>query len=709
MPVFAVEKFASALLAASRVLLALHAVAVLAAISSQSAAQGTDDLYEISLRLVDELYGEQVEIDGCPEYLGPTISGREVIFLCRSREVYEIRMRDRSIWGYQTLRVPKEQARGAPDRPLPGPIRIIQIASDRGAAEAAFSLLADDRRPSDAEPFDEANVAAASKPALLEELSTLSQAPASSRSPYALLALSPELRGFSLNTSSGTLKLTDPPIDGREVWTWTPTLTGLVGPVMFSVAEAPSCRMELSAENLLSSTDVTELALSCSMVDLDLVNGLRPRNGACRETPQGWQCLLGAREDRIDLQVADWTNTVAVLGPDRRLRLSLDQIRPVVPLRNDLDTGVTSGPCAHAPVSVTFDGYCPADGACLSAGISAESIAIPDAGVTLGPSLADAGWDRPDAVPIAIRVSIAFGNEAPVSAISRFSDPPLELSDASQTPSPMRRLPLVVELGEGAFAPGRELRVFSDTDCTNPVSSSTKSLFFAGTVSPEVPACGHFQIFDGERPRSSCRPLEINNELNIALAKGELASCGDRRIVLVVVENTRSGGKMGQSIERSIEDFARQAHASEACLPVDVVRTIGADREILLSGEDLRLADDFDAIWNKVRFSFLNSESQPFEDFSWIERIWGDTLGGVVFILDASQPRPASPLDAPAAVLWFANNIYRQVLNTAGQEGCDDYRSILRIENCEDIADGLSAVALAGFLDTALANIGKTK
>lgn len=673
-------------------------VAGLVAAGTPAVAQAPG-LVEIGIEAKADLYGANLEIAGCSEYLGVALTGREFVFLCESRPVYEVRVNGRTTWfGYQRLRdlAPRFGTELAP--PLPGPVRVMRLLPAMDQAVDAFNRLAALDRPQDLPSRADDGPAATAAAAPAESVTPGPDAP------RLLRLISPASLG-PIRAMVGTLTPLQAPGGGAGLarWEWRLPADNRDATLRLVVADRPACSVDLAAAGLETGRDAV-IDPPCAAHALALPAGFRAAGPGCRPAREGGsRCILLRGEREVEITSEAWGSAVARLDEAGVLRVSAGALRPALPIVSAALGGVTTGRCAAPAVTARLLGYCSEAGCEPVPG--AEGIPIGGLGATAtpGPSLSAAAWPEARGLPTGAKIAIQAEGREPEVIDLLFGGPVIDVLARLGLSAPTERLPLDLRLTEGGFAPGRELRVFADDGCTVPFEDATKSLVFAGTTTPEVPACGHFQIFDGARKRSSCAPLRVEEAR--AVAEAELVACGDKRLVLVVVENASLSGRIGQEIEDALETLIRSAHAEGACLPIDLVRAIGPDRKVLLSGEDLKLAAAPERLLEEVRFGFLNSESQPFDDFSWIERGWGSELGGIVLFLDATQPEPATALDAPAAVLWFANGVFRWVFNAAGETGCAGYRDIFRMENCEGIGESFGAERLREIVELGLAEI----
>ncbi len=677
----------------------------------------------LGVEIRPEMAGRQVEIPGCPEYLGIGLTGREAVFRCESRPLYEVRIDGRPAFvGYQRLRelAPRPASARGPAPPPPGPLRVMALVASEGEAIAAYDRLGERERPRDLPsragglgPAPAAAAPAADAPAADAPAATAAApaAPTDGRRRDLTIRLVSEGAFGRPAVAVGRLMPagSDPDDPGLALWDWRVPAEAAARPVRVFLEDRPACGREVVPMALAQRGEAVPLDPGCTAYPLALPEGFAPAAAGCARAAdeEVWRCLLAPDEREVAVGSEIWGPAQAALVGSGALRLDPGTLRPPLPVAlGAAVSGGAEGRCAMPEISVALAGYCGPEG-CVAAPGGALPLA-PGAAGTPGPSLAEAGWTGAE-LPTGARLSVAMGEAAPSDLTVSFGAEPVDLAAALGVELPTRRLPLRLEMAAEGYADDRELRVFADPDCTAPFPDARKLLYFRGTESPEVPACGYFKVFEAGRPRSICAPLEVSEDGAAAVAEAEVVACDDRRLVIMVVQNATLSGSLGRAISTALETVLREAREAGECLPVDLVRTASADREALVSGEDVLLAREFDGLLPQPLLEFINSASQPFEDFNWIERTYGDKLGGVIFFLDATQPAPATALDAPAAVLWFANDLFRWVFNAAGEAGCDGYAKLLRMSDCEPIDTGFDAARLREVIDLGLEKMRETE
>lgn len=702
------------LLANSLRVATLALVGALGAAAPSAAQDRAGGLVDIGVEAHDGLLGARVEIEGCAEFIRPSETGRELIFRCESRVLYPITVDGRpSFVGYQRLREAEPELRGQITPPLAGPLRLMMVMGSADEAAAAYDRLSADLRPQDL-PRRAAD-AGAGQVALRPEAGSGQQV-ATTRPPLVLRLESPAALG-ALTVELGQIASVNGAAGDMLSWSWTLPSDSLPQTTPVRLAARADCRVDVSPARMAGQAVPERLAFPCISRPVALPASFAPVEPSCAGAEGGWRCILPESQLEIGVRSESWGAATAVLDGTGAFSLATASLRPAIPLVNPLaGLGAQSGRCAAPEIAAAVLGYCSAGVTCPEPGAAAEfggdGLALPRLGGSpvAGPSLSETGWADPTTLPDSAVLRLTGGDGAETIEVIALAGQPVNALATLGLPDPTRRVPFDLSLAQGTYATGRELRVFAEDTCSpeSRFEDVTKSLIFAGTETPDVPACAHVQVFDGEDIASACTPVAFDAEASRASAAPEIIDCGDKRLVIAVVENaSATSGAVDVAIVSAIEALVRQANAENLCLPVDVVLTRGADREVLLKGENIDLAGDVDALWKEAeaRFRFLGQTSEPFEDFNWIEREWGSRLGGLVLILDASKPSPTSPLDAPAAVLWYANQVFRWVLNTAGDTGCDKYRDVFRMENCEPIGNDFTAKRLAEIVALGLAQI----
>ncbi|GMG81857.1 hypothetical protein LNKW23_10700 [Paralimibaculum aggregatum] len=704
----------------------------------------------------DALAEQDVTIAGCDGGLvGPLPNGTEVLFRCRSRVIYALSSGGRTLFhGYQRLRDPTERFTRGDDGygPAELPLRQMRLAASRAAAEAAYDALPGAARPEglpararDAgpgllalAPGEAASADAGSAGGPAETL------PQPAAPPQLLRLVTPAALG-DIEVSHGSVARAEgASADSPSLaWEWRLDPGAIPQVSRITLARRADCAVDVSPALIAQSSG--DIAFPCGPRRVLPLADFRPASGpACRRLrDETFECILKANERDVQMFSESWAPTRAVLAPSGFLEIDRGSLRPRIPLVSAAAASKANvGRCAAPLVSARLVGYC-ADGGerCMPAGAppaeergadppegglfipdetgspepepEPEPAGLPLAGIAdrpfAGPSLAEAGWSDDEALPDSAAVELIGPDGTAVPTLVPFDGAEIEILAALGLEMPTRRLPLLARLSEESrYSLDRDLRFFADGNCTVPFEDvPPKLLYFPDTPDPEVPVCGHYQAYDGGSPASVCSPLGVDAAGARAVAEVDIVNCGDKRLVVLVVENGSFSNQIGESVVRAVRGLATALREAEACLPVDIAVSRGTDREVLLRAEQIRMSPDPEALWReRARFKFITPTSQPFQDFTWIEQEWGDALGGLVVVLDATRPAPSSRLDAPAAMAWAAIGHFRWVLNTAGGSGCDKYQSLLRMENCEGIDDSFSAERLRAVVEKGLAEIG---
>ncbi|MEO0820198.1 MAG: hypothetical protein AAF074_07195 [Pseudomonadota bacterium] len=717
---------------------------------------------EISVLLPEPLRGIDFTIDACPTYVMPSPNGRELIFLCRSQPFYTLQTVEGDVWyGHQRLRARDGVWQRSLNYAAPGPLRVVALSETVEEAAAAYAALDPEDRPADlpdavqavamlttippepepaAEPATEA--AATETPAtaateLPPETEAVEPPRSAALEPGALQPVPPLPRvgalaytvffpeAFSeIAVSVGRLepapsRYADQALVARR---WTVAPDDRDRRARFHPAGLPACALEISPQSLSEGDEIVLSRLPCARREIVLPMEATLANPECDLTGERrYDCTVMLGQESIELAIDGWSPLAVALEGEGTVSPGIEGLRARLPLGADdpqiaqSATGGAGAACGGAAWSAYFEGFCGGGGACVGLP-TGQALRLSDAGpdgLFLSPPLAEAGWAGRGEVP----VSAAISFRAEVDGTERVEGPfeiplgigRLDIATDVVALNGDERYPLTLDLGSGSYQQGRRLQIFSDAACTRPLEGVSMALDFAGTIAPEVPACSFHQVLDDNRPRSRCEPVRLREADGRAVANPEIVRCSDKRLVVIVVENSSYAGAKGLQVEGAIADLTKRLHERGECRPIDLVRTNGAEREVVMTGEDLQLTGSFDTLWESVRFDFLNSGSNPFEDFNWIQRQWGRSLGGVVVIADTARPAPTSQIDAPATAIWLANGIFRWVLDAGGTGGCRDYQEILRMDNCETVGASFDSAALERIIMRGLDEIAQAE
>lgn len=523
--------------------------------------------------------------------------------------------------------------------------------------------------------------------------------------------LTPEIYGVIEVEGSLGSELEQVSSDGvQTVWKWSIDAAKRPDSLNLSVQNAPKCLSAISLVELSSGLTVEAGDFDCRAVNVRLPASTPLSNDSCSMLAPGeWSCLVSKSEQRFVPVTPGWEITNFSTTPDFSIEENMRAILPIGSNDPVLKSIASTVSCDASIWSAAFTGYC---------GTSEESCALVNEvpltleknGLLLAPSLQEAAWRSSNGVPS--RARIVFRNRLNANRTETLT---FELGTASSFPPPLTTrsqmfaarpvYPVNAAINQGQFKSGRVLQIFNDRSCQQPDLESRQILDFAGTKKALANECQYYRILDNGASRGPCSALIPNSTYTELLAAPAISDCGEKRLVILVAESESTPPLVGEAVQTALRNVFADLHAKGTCAPVDLVRTASGRRNILLEGETVPNVTQFNDLWKEVRFAFSSIDNLPFEDFEWVVRKWGPRLGGIVIVVDAQRPTPVTALDAPAALLWAADNMYRKVLDVSGGRGCTAYNSILRMNDCQGIDPTFSSNDLEMLISQALEEI----
>jgi hypothetical protein len=634
----------------------------------------------------------------------PALSGEGLVFDCPVQQVYRVTIgmigasETETRFGYV-----EPTDRRAPAKFDPRPVYKMDLSStDEEAARAAFAAAEDGNRPA---AFRDP---AASSAITAAEADPAPETPEEPAAP-AVETDGPRVLDLTWRAEYGTLSLAS----GQPVET-----SDQAGGSMFGklgVTEPAGTIEVRSNRNIACSTtvDYTESSgqltvdLPCREVAVTLPFPVDMDADACRNvTPQALSCLVGTDKSELSLDAKGWQPMTVTMPEDGSATIVADAagLRPEMNLERVQTAlrGSAEQSCSPRQLDLQFAGYCTAD-TCVP--LDGEPVLL--SGILNLPDLAQIGWAQP-MMPTAVMMQLVDRQNPNLPATERILNIGDGLTEAAlayiDDNASQASHPLKVELDIQQYKFGRQMRLYSDAACSDPLGTFV-DLSNPGNRAPDVPECSFFKLYDGDRVRSQCVAIPYNEVQRASTAKLPTEPCADQRIVVVVAENSSLNGRAGQEIVRGLSGVVESLGAAENCASVDVVHTAGERREILLHAEDIFFAQDAIQPTAMLSMDFVNRSSEILRDFEWVYRTWGDRLAGIVLVSDGSQVRPTDMIDSPAAMAWKIKNVMTYAINFAPDANCEVFENTLLFGNCvageldsfEDqltagIAEGLKAV-----------------
>ena len=261
--------------------------------------------------------------------------------------------------------------------------------------------------------------------------------------------------------------------------------------------------------------------------------------------------------------------------------------------------------------------------------------------------------------------------------------------------------PLIAEVETKSYVIGREVRFYSDSNCSHAIDDLVFDLSNPDNKLPDVSHCAFYKVFDEGKTRSACLALTRSNDGQTSKLAVPEDACSDQRLIVSVSENNSMNGEMGAEINAALTKIISDLREAPNCRAVDLAHSIDAAPEVLASAEDLFWNTTLDEI--KINLGFANSNSEFLADLEWINRNWDDQIAGVVLIVDGAQVAPTDMTDSAPAMKWKINETYRRVIDVSEAGNCDMFRDVLLFEDCVHAKTGEIAQYLETFLAEGLA------
>lgn len=705
------------------------AIAIFLSIGFEAQAATDINKIEVGFDLKEKVNPKSFNVVGC-EYIAPSASGRELIFKCPVKHVYQVEfIRDGSDevqTNYGALQIRPDLYIGAP---YVGALHLVSTYSaDR---EASLKLLKE--MPERLQPLilkdmavDEAHVTtkpviiAVEEPAPTEVVKTkptpkptvaldpIVVAQASDPSPSAVMANGIDV---SWASSYGSLR-----INGKDLVEETQEADGLIqGRInlteslgdlfILSSDRNSSCNKAFTVEQL---KEAQEVFFECSEYTINAPFKLPLENKQCLHVSRSEvSCLVSNNKKTITVKLKGWKNIDLTLVEDVEVYdLSMSDLYPEFPASTvmaGLNTA-SANQCDPRQLELHLGAFCLND---LCTDLAGGPWPIDESGYLQ--SLAEAGWDLGQLPTKAKLVLVDISGET--AAVLGEEIVPLKPVPVEAVSALIRRstgnllVPLNVETVGNVFKVGRSVKFFEDSVCKAQLPKKYLDLSNPGNKLPNVPKCSFYRIFDGNKTRSSCTAVAYNKEAQTATAVLEVAKCDAKRLVLYVAENETINGRASKAIVASLVKLANGMKKKEECASIDIVHTVDEKRQIILSAEDMRFPEDGVNLKSAFDMRFVNSNSEILRDFEWIYRIWGDNLGGIIVIVDGENAKPIDMIASPAAMAWKIKDVFRRVINFSAKRNCKTFKDVLLFEECEQGRAADFDAVLSKYIDQGLSSL----
>lgn len=661
-----------------------------ACLASAAASQdaGTGPLYRVELRLVSLSGISEVAIRGCEGPVGVSIDGVGLEFDCPAALVYQVLVDgEPRYFGYQRRR---ESAFSSPlsiENHLAGPLRVIEVVSTEAEAREIVSTLDGIELPDEIA-------------ALRATGSDEPTARTSDREPVTSFTVEIDSTLGTVTTDVGQLgewQITDRRTLAAP---WRVPTREMGREARFSLVDKASCMQVVRPTEHAVNSPIRLDDFGCLMIEIDVPRQVRVIGPPeCRDGEPGKViCVLKDTAEGITLQLDSWEDAYVDLNAQRldasalRAKLPLDPAHPAL-------LGQPEMACGSPGWDVYFVGYCTGQSGCLGETKPLESASDGESFVL--PTLGEAGIPSgvmPDSLRLSLRSRAASGEARELRLPLGVSRGELDAELSRLSEQPRYPLELRVESESLKAKEGRELQFFRDAQCKERIPDATKSLDNFATATPTVPACAYSQVFDGPVPRSACEPVSFDPETELVSASPVLADCGDNRVVLLIIEN-RSFSELGVRLQQALDALALGLFEAKdsLCMPIDVVRSRDLEQGELFKGEDLLLVSDFrlDFLATLPAFEFANTISEPLRDFNWIDSTWGDKLNGIIVIVDGSLRSKVDQSKVGVPLSWRIDGVYSKVFSMGPPGSCEVYTRDLKMESCEEVADGFDPKVFA--------------
>ncbi|GLQ35929.1 hypothetical protein GCM10007939_22130 [Amylibacter marinus] len=398
-------------------------------------------------------------------------------------------------------------------------------------------------------------------------------------------------------------------------------------------------------------------------------------------------CLTAGAGKGVALDLPNWKSIqVPAAAADVTEAVTLAQLMPAFPtdVASSEIQALSQDQCTPRKVSLSLAGYCMGD---ICEDLGEQAVLIGGSGYLA--DLASVGWDKSN-LPTGAKLRLT---EITNDGVQTLGETSVSFPTPSQSITSFFRkmagggdgsVPLSVNADGGIYKFGRVMKVFKDNECSVSAGTNSLNLSNPGNRVPDVPQCSFYRIFDGNSPRSSCTRIDYDATAKTASANLEVDGCGKQRLVVLVSENETMNGIVGQSIVSALTNLASRLHGEEKCLPVDIVRASGEKREVLLSAEDIKFAEDTSKFQAAVTMSFVNGNSEILRDFEWVNRKWDRGLSGLIAVVDGDNATPTSMVDSPASMAWKIEDKYRSVINFGASKNCNVFQDVLLYDACTE-------------------------
>jgi hypothetical protein len=691
---------------------------VFAILSTAANATSDEDTIEIGFDVQEGVSPQSFNVTGC-NYVAPSASGTELTFKCPLSKVYQVEFKLDKLPDAQTqfgnIQVRPGLKRGVP---FVGPLHLVKTySSDYDTGLQRYKDL-----PEELQPLALANLSDSSdKPAKTDIADPVSEiqvaqsdpqeqdlGPSSKQSdqPGIDIAWDAFYGSIRVNGSDFVDELQE--IDGliRGRLTLKESLGDLF---ILSSDRNPNCNKSYSVEQL---KDVKEVAFDCSEYLVKVPFKVPLEGNQCLALNENEiSCLVPSYKKAFKVDLKGWQNVeIAIEEGVDQFDLPLSALRPNFPSSKVLASlnGASLEQCDPKKLVLQLGAFCLND---LCSAQASEAWEIDESGALQ--SLAEAGWDKQTLPTRAklILVDVADGKNTVLGeeTIPLGPVPEEAVSAMIRKATENTTVPLSIEVLGKIYKVGRNVKIFSDAICETPAATKSLDLSNPGNKVPDVPKCSFYRIFDGKKPRSVCTPIAFDKEAKTASAVLEVVNCGARRLLIYVAENETLNGRNSKAIVASLTKIANEMNDREECAAVDIIHTADEKREVLLTAEDMRFAEEGSDLKSAFDLRFVNSNSEILRDLEWIYREWGDTLGGLIIVADGGKARAANMIDSPASMAWKIKNTYRRVINFSGEENCDVFLTTLLFEECEQGKAGNFEAVLSEYVNQGLEFLASEK
>ncbi len=688
---------------------------------------------EVGFDIKEKVNPQSFSVVGC-EYISPAANGRELTFKCPVKHVYQVEFTRDGSDGVQTnygaLQIRPDLYIGAPHV---GALHLVSTyTADREASlkqlkeipEQLQPLILKDMAVDETQVIPKPEVKVVDEPTPTDEVAKAQPAPepivetdppaeillaqVSDPSPSVAMANGIDV---SWASSYGSLR-----INGKELLEETQEADGLIqGRInlteslgdlfILSSDRNSSCNKAFTVEQL---KDAQEVFFECSEYTINAPFKLPLEGKQCTHSNSSEiSCLVSNSKKSITVELKGWKNIDLTLVEDTEVYdLGLSDLYPEFPASEvmaGLNTA-SSNQCDPRQLELQLGAFCLND---LCTDLSGGPQPIDESGHLK--SLAEAGWDLGQLPTKAKLVLVdTSGEAATVLGEETVSIKPVSVEAVSvliRKSTGNSLVPLNIEMVGKVFKVGRNVKFFKDAVCKAPILKKYLDLSNPGNKLPDVPKCSFYRIFDGKKARSTCSAVAYNKETQAATAVLEVANCAAKRLVLYVAENETINGRDSKAIVASLVKLANGMKAKEVCASVDIVHTVDAKRQIILSAEDMRFPEDGVNLKSAFDMRFVNSNSEILRDFEWIYRTWGDNLGGVIVIADGEKAKPVDMIASPAAMAWKIKDVFRRVINFSAKQNCKTYTDVLLFEECEQGKAADFDAVLTKYIDQGLSSL----